>query len=70
MALRGLDHPLEHAAARLLDVGLAGELGASVAEPQRQCVADPLELGDAENTRPADRADPPVEPAPWKGRGE
>lgn len=70
MALRGLDHPLEEVAVGLLDVGLAGEFGASVAKPERERIANPLEVAGAENPRAADRADRPVEAAARKRRRE
>jgi hypothetical protein len=70
VALGGGDHRLENAAVGLLDVGLTRELGTGVAEPQRQGVANPLELAGAQHPRPADGADTPLDPAPRKGRGE
>src|SRR5919198_19972 len=47
ITLRRRDHRLEESAIRLLDLALAGELRLSVAQPDGEAVADPLELGDA-----------------------
>jgi hypothetical protein len=70
VTLGGGDHRLEGAAVGLLDVRPAGELGAGIAQPQRQRVADALELAGVEHARAAYRADAPVDVAPGKGRGE
>jgi hypothetical protein len=70
VALRGGDHPLDQGAVGLLDVGLPGELGLGVAQPEREGVTDPLELAGGEHPRPTDGADPPLEPGPRKGGSE
>ncbi len=51
------DHRLEQAAVRLLDLAAPAQLGLSLAQPRGERVAHPLQLGDPEHPRPADRAD-------------
>ena len=66
----GDDHPLDQAAVGLLDVGTPCELGASVAKPQCERIADPLELPGGEHPRPADCTDPPLEALAREGGAE
>jgi hypothetical protein len=70
MALGCCDHVLEQTAAFLLDVRPAGELGASVAKPERERVPHPLEVAGVEDTRPTDGADRPLKAAPRERRRE
>ena len=67
MALGGGDHPLEQAAVGLLGVDPATELGAGVAQPQRERVAGALELAEREDPRAADGADAELEALPGEG---
>jgi len=64
------DHRLEQAAVRLLDVGAAGDLALSLAQPVCERVANSLELRDREDPRPADRADMPVDVLTREGARE
>jgi hypothetical protein len=64
------DHRLEQPAVGLLDVGLALQLEARVAQPQGEGVANPLELAGREHARAAGGAHSPLEAAAREGRGE
>ena len=55
------DHPLDQQPVRLLDVGAPGDLGLRLAHAHDQCVPDPLQVGGAEDPRPAGGADRPVD---------
>jgi hypothetical protein len=67
---RGLgDHALDQAAVLLFDVGAAGDLGLSLADADHERITDPLELGGAQDARPADSPDRPVDALAGKGRG-
>jgi hypothetical protein len=70
ITVRRRDHRLEQAAIGFLDLALARELNLSVTEPDRKTVANPLELGHAENAGPADRRNGPLDARPWEGRRE
>jgi hypothetical protein len=70
VALGRGDHPLDEAAVRLLGLGPPRELGAGVAKPQRQGVAEPLELADREHPRAAERTDAPFDPPAREGGAE
>src|SRR5213592_1795880 len=70
IAVRSRDHRLEQAAIGLLELALARELGLSVTEPDRKAVANPLELGHAENAGPADRRNGPLDARAREGRGK
>jgi len=63
MSLGSLDHLLEQRPVSLLDRPPPGDLGLGLAEPRRERVANPLELGHAEHPRAAGGADPPLDPA-------
>ncbi len=58
------DHVLDQLAVLLLDVGAVTELGARRREAVGDRVADLLELGDAEHTRPAGGGYAPLDPDP------
>jgi hypothetical protein len=66
VAIRLRDHRLEQPSVRLLDLTAAPKLRLGLAEPHGEPVADPLELGDAEDARPSDRRDAPLDPRPRK----
>src|SRR5215207_7194599 len=70
IALGRRDHGLEQPAIRLLDLATPTELRLSLAEPDREPVADPLELGDTKNARPADSGHIPMDPRSREGRCE
>ena len=57
MPLRLDDHALDQLAVLLLDVDAARELHLGGLEPGRECIADPLEIADAEHARAARRGD-------------
>ncbi len=63
------DHPLDEAAVALLGVSTAAELSLSLADADQKCVANPLELGGAQNARAAYGAHGPVDVLARKGRG-
>jgi hypothetical protein len=67
VALGRGDHVLEEATVCLLDLAAPRELCLRVAQPHREPVANPLQLGDAQHARPADRTDGPVETLARKG---
>jgi hypothetical protein len=64
------DHRLEQAAILLLDLAPASDLRLSLAEPHREPVADPLELGDAEDAGSTHGGNAPVDARSRKGGGE
>jgi hypothetical protein len=70
VALGRRDHRLEKAAILFLDLAPASDLRLSLAEPHREPVAHPLELGDAEDAGPTDGGNAPVDARPRKGGGE
>ena len=70
VTLGGGDHALNQPAAGLLGVGSTGEFGLRLADAGRQRVANPLELGHAQNPRTAGGADPPLDSLAREGRGE
>jgi hypothetical protein len=63
-------HRLDQAAILLLDPAPATKLGLRLAEPDGERVAHPLQLGDPEHPRPADRAHRPLHPLAREGGGE
>ena len=70
MAIRLRDHPLDQGAIGALGIVSTGELGLGVAKPQRERVANSLQLAGAKQTRPADGTDPPLEPRAGGGLAE
>lgn len=64
------DHPLDQLPVRLLMIGAAGDLGSGLGEAVGQGVAGGLELGQAEDPRPAGRSDGPVDAQAREGGGE
>jgi hypothetical protein len=64
------DQALEGAAVVLLDPAAAPELALGLLKPDRERVADPLEVADAEDAGPADGADAPLDPLAGEGGGE
>lgn len=65
------DHPLERLPVSLLRVGATRQLGLSLAKPYRERVANPLEIGDAEDPRAPGRRDRIADsPARERGREE
>src|SRR6478672_3733184 len=63
-------HRLDQAAVLLLYLAPPADLGSRRVQPCGERVAHPLQLGDAKHPRPANRADPPVDPLTGKGGGE
>jgi hypothetical protein len=70
VALRRGDHVFEQAAVGLLDVNTLAELRLGFAKPERERIADALELGDVENSRSTYGAHPPFDSSARKSRGE
>ena len=57
------DHPLDQGPVRLLGLGPAADLGACLGQSIGEGVADPLQLGDAEDPGATGGTDPPLDPA-------
>jgi hypothetical protein len=70
VALGGGDHRLDQGPVGMLGVVPAPELALGVAKPQRERVADPLELAGPEHARPPGRTDPPFEALAGEGLAE
>ena len=63
-------HRLDQAPVLLLYLAPPADLGPRRVQPRGECVPHPLQLGDAKHPRPANRADPPVDPLAGEGGGE
>jgi len=70
MAVGVGDHALEQAAVGLLLGATPGELGLCLADAHDEGVPDALELGGAQQARPADGSDPPLQSLARESRGE